>query len=73
MGGCYDLTMADKLPAKKNQLTLEEYLKLKDKRAKSKLKLHFPWLVRFVIAIPAAYLVFLIVYFMISLRFIAEH
>ena len=58
---------------KKSQISLEEYVKLKEKRAKSKLKLHFPWLVKFVIGIPIAYLVFMVAYFLISLRFKAEH
>lgn len=65
--------MADKPAAKKGQISLEDYVKLKEKRAKSRLKLHFPWLVRFVMAIPVAYLIFLIVYFLVSLRFKAEH
>ena len=62
--------MADKPSAvKKNQISLDEYLKIKETRAKSKLKLQFPWLVRFVIAIPAGYLIFLIIYFLVYIRF----
>lgn len=66
--------MADKPPgAPKSQVGLEEYLKTREKRAKNKMKLRFPMWVVFLTAIPAAYLVFLIIYFLVRLRFLAEH
>ena len=65
--------MADKAVPKKIQISLEDYLKVKEKQAKSKLKLHFPMLVKVIVGIPAGYLIFLIVYFLIYLRFVAEH
>ena len=66
--------MADKNPVvKKNQISLEEYLKIKEKRAKSKLQLHFPFIVRLIIGVPAAYFIFLVIYFLIHLRFLPEH
>ena len=58
---------------KSTQVPLAEYLKLKEKRAKSKLQLHFPPLVLFIIAIPAAYVIFMVVYFLVSLRFMPQH
>ena len=66
--------MADKAPVvKKSQVTLEEYLKIKEKRANSKLKLHFPLMVRLIVAVPAGYFIFLVIYFLIYLRFLPEH
>jgi len=66
--------MADKTPQKKiTQLTLAEYEKIKEKTAKSKLKLHFPWIIRVCFFVPVAYCVFLIVYYLLYLRFVAEH
>jgi hypothetical protein len=66
--------MAEKVPSgKKGQISLEDYLKVKEKHAKGKLQLHIPWLVRFIIAVPAGYLLFLILYFVVYLRFVAEH
>jgi len=60
-------------PSKAKQLSLEEYAKIKEKVAKSKLKLTFPWIIKVVFFLPIAYLVFLIIYYLIQLRFIAEH
>ena len=65
--------MADKPIVKKSQVDLEDYIKIKEKRAKSKLKLHFPWLLRIIIAVPCAYLLFLLLYFLFYLRFVPEH
>jgi hypothetical protein len=67
--------MAEKTPTSKKakQLTLEEYAKIKDKVAKSKLKLSFPWIIKVCFIIPVLYCVFLIIYYLIQLRFIAEH
>ena len=58
---------------KKDQISLEEYSKIKEKRAKGKLKLHFPLVVKIAIIIPAVYFTFLMLYFVIYLRFLAEH
>ncbi len=61
-------------PNKKiTQLSLADYLKVKEKRAKSKLQLNFPPLVLLIIAIPAAYVIFMILYFVLHLRFLAQH
>ena len=65
--------MADKPATPKPQLGIEEYLKSKEKRAKSKLQLHIPPVVKWVVAVPAAYAVFLILYFIFHLRFLPEH
>ena len=66
--------MADTAKApKKDQLTLEQYMKVKEKLAKSKLKLHVPLLVKVIIGLPMAYILFLMVYFVLYLRFVAEH
>ena len=66
--------MAEKTPAvKKTQISLEDYLKIQEKQAKSKLKLHFPLMVKIIVGVPIGYLIFLIVYFLIYLRFVAEH
>jgi len=60
-------------PQKTKQLSLEEYAKIKGKLAKSKLKLSFPWIIKFCFIVPALYCVFLIVYYLAQLRFVAEH
>ena len=60
-------------PQKTKQLSLEEYAKIKEKLAKSKLKLSFPWIIKICFIIPLVYCVFLIIYFLIHLRFLAEH
>ena len=68
--------MAEKPPSslkKDKQVPLEEYLKIKEKNAKSKLQLHFPPLVLLIIAVPIGYFAFLIIYFLVYLRFVAEH
>lgn len=67
--------MADKnSPSKKTrQLSLEEYSKIKEKLAKSKLKLTFPWIIKICFIIPLVYCVFLIIYYIVHLRFLAEH
>ncbi len=58
---------------KAKQLTLEEYAKIKEKLAKSKLKLTFPWIVKACFIIPLVYCVFLIFYYLAQLRFLAQH
>ena len=58
---------------KGKQLSLAEYAKIKEKLAKSKLKLHFPWIIKICFIVPAVYCLFLIIYYLASLRFIAEH
>ena len=57
---------------KAKQIPLSEYLKIKERSAKSKLQLHFPPTVLMIIAVPAGYFIFMIVYFFLHLRFIAE-
>jgi len=58
---------------KAKQLTLEQYAKIKEKLAKSKLKLTFPWIVKICFIVPLAYCVFLILYWLLQVRFMAEH
>jgi hypothetical protein len=58
---------------KAKQLTLEEYSKIKEKLAKSKLKLTFPWIIKACFIVPLVYCAFLIIYFLAKLRFLAEH
>ena len=58
---------------KTKQLSLEEYAKIKEKLAKSKLKLSFPWVIKACFIVPLAYCVFLIIYYLVHLRFLAEH
>jgi hypothetical protein len=58
---------------KTKQLSLEEYAKVKEELIKSKLKLTFPWLIKISFIIPLAYCVFLIIYYLAKLRFLAEH
>ena len=65
--------MADKPAAQKPQVGIEEYLKSKEKRAKSKLQLHIPLALKWVIAVPAAFVLLLILYFIFHLRFLPEH
>lgn len=67
--------MSDKKPtnSKAKQLSLEEYAKIKEKLAKSRLKLHFPLIVKICFIIPLAYCLFLVAYYLLYLRFIAEH
>jgi hypothetical protein len=67
--------MAEKssTPPKKKQLSLEEYAKIKEKVAKSKLKLTFPWIIKICFIVPAIYCIFLIIYYVAHLRFLAEH
>lgn len=67
--------MADKKPTnqKGKQLSLEEYGKIKEKLAKSRLKLHFPLIIKICFFIPLTYVVFLIFYYLFYLRFLAEH
>ncbi len=72
---CYTLRMAEKPPVtpKKTQLGLDDYMKVKEKRAKEKLKLRFPLLVKILIAVPIVYCVVIIIYFLLKIRFLAEH
>ena len=66
--------MADKPSgAPKTQIDLVAYAKSKEKRAKDRMKLRFPKWVILITAVPAAYLVFMVVYFLVHLRFVAEH
>jgi hypothetical protein len=60
--------------SKKNkQLSLEEYAKIKEKLAKSKLKLSFPWIIKLCFFLPLAYFVFLVIYYLTQLRFMVAH
>ena len=67
--------MAEKssTPKKTKQLSLEEYAKIKEKVAKSKLKLTFPWIIKACFIVPFVYCVFLVIYYLVHLRFLAEH
>lgn len=58
---------------KAHQMTLEEYNKVKEKRAQSKLKLHFPLMVKFFFIFPIVYFLFLLLYFLFYIRFSVEH
>jgi hypothetical protein len=58
---------------KTKQLSLEEYAKIKEKLAKSKLKLTFPWIIKVCFIVPLMYCVFLVIYYLAQLRFLAEH
>jgi cell division septal protein FtsQ len=58
---------------KGKQLSLEEYAKIKEKLTKSKLKLSFPWAIKVCFLIPLLYVLFLIVYYLLHLRFLPEH
>ena len=55
------------------QFSLKEYAKIKEKLAKSKLKLTFPWIIKLCFIVPVIYCAFLVIYYLISLRFLAEH
>lgn len=67
--------MAQKTPnsPKAKRLSLEEYTKIKEKLAKSKLKLSFPWIIKVCFIIPLLYCIFLVIYYLAQLRFLAEH
>jgi len=52
---------------------MEEYAKIKGKLAKSKLKLTFPWIIKVCFIVPLIYFLFLIVYYSLHLRLLAEH
>jgi len=66
--------MADKPnKMKAKQLSLEEYAKIKEKLAKSRLKLTFPWIIKLCFIVPILYCVFLIFYYLFQLRFLAQH
>lgn len=58
---------------KNEQLSLAEYAKIKEKLAKSKLKLSFPWIIKACFIIPLLYVAFLIIYYLVHLRFLPEH
>jgi hypothetical protein len=58
---------------KVKQLSIDEYNKIKAKLAKSKLKLSFPWIIKLCFILPLAYCTFLVIYYLVQLRFIAEH
>ncbi len=58
---------------KSTKLSLTEYTKLKDKIGKSKLKLQFPLMIKLAIALPLTYLLFMVIYYIIHLRHLAEH
>ncbi len=60
-------------PPKKKQLTLEEYAKIKEKLAKAKLKLTLPWGIKICFICVLLYFVFLVIYYLAHLRFLAEH
>lgn len=70
----YCLTMADKQPENKKgkQLSLAEYAAIKEKLAKSRLKLNFPIIIKFCCILPIGYLIFLVAYYLFYLRFVAE-
>jgi hypothetical protein len=66
--------MADQKNNKKApQLTLEEYNKVKEKNAQSKLKLQFPLLIKLLLGVPITYFLFLVVYYLMHIRFATEH
>jgi len=67
--------MADRSASSKKakQLSLEEYAKIKEKMAKSKLKLTFPWIIKIALIFPIAYFAFMIIYYLAHLRFLSEH
>jgi len=58
---------------KTKQLSLDEYAKIKEKLAKSKLKLTFPWIIKLCFLLPLAYCAFLVIYYLAQLRFIVGH
>lgn len=57
----------------KKRLSIDQYLKVKEKRANDKLKLHLPNFVKVIVIIPTVYLVFLIIYFLMHIRQLPEH
>ena len=59
--------------APKKQLSLDQYMKVKEKRAKDKLKLHLPLPIKLIFCIPVVYFIFTIVYFLMSIRHLPEH
>jgi hypothetical protein len=63
----------DQKSTKTKQLSLKEYAKIKEKLAKSKLKLTFPWIIKVCFIVPVAYCIFLVIYYLVHLRFLAEH
>ena len=58
---------------KAKQFSIAEYTKIKEKLASSKLKLSFPLVVKICFIIPFLYCLLLVVYYLVHLRFIAEH
>jgi hypothetical protein len=70
---CYNFTMADKNKPKTTQLGLDEYNKIKEKRAKDRLKLQFPLFIKLFVFLPIAYLVFLMAFYLIYIRFATDH
>jgi hypothetical protein len=62
--------MAEK---KKTQLTLAEYQKIKKSVEKKKLKLNFPWFLKLCFALPLVYVLFLLIYYLAYVRFVAIH
>lgn len=62
-----------KQPKKAPQLSLEEYNKVKEKRAKDRLKLQFPLGIKLFLIGPVLYLLFLVCYYLFHVRFVAEH
>lgn len=58
---------------KAKQLSLEEYGKIKEKQAKSRLGLHFPLIIKVCIVVPALFCAFLIFYYLLYARLLPEH
>lgn len=63
----------NKANKKAPQMSLDEYNKVKEKRAASKLKLQFPLPIKFFLLLPIAYFIFLICYYLLHIRFAATH
>jgi hypothetical protein len=59
--------------SKIKQISLEEYAKIKGKITRSKLKLSFPWIIKACFIFPLVYALFLVIYYLAHLRFLAEH
>lgn len=59
--------------AKNKQLSIEEYAKIKEKMAKSKLKLSFPWIIKLCFIVPLIYFIVLLLLYIFNVRHIAEH
>ncbi len=53
---------------KAKQLSLEEYAKIKEKLAKSKLKLSFPMIIKVCFFIPLAYGLVLVIFYLVQLH-----